>query len=83
MTPEQARPGRRVRVMEHHGLEERRGLMGTVVARYGGEEYVAVDVRLTDGQLRLFWQRDLEEIPPQRLGSARCSVGTLRVNGGL
>ena len=64
MTPEQARPGRRVRVMEHHIVEERRGLMGKVVARYGGEDYVAVDVRLTHGQYRLFWPRDLEEIPP-------------------
>jgi hypothetical protein len=54
--------GRRVRVMEHHRVEERRGLVGKVVARYGGEEYVAVDVRLADGQSRLFWPRDLEEI---------------------
>jgi hypothetical protein len=84
MTPEQARPGTRVRVMEHHRVQERRGLMGKVVARYGGEDYIAVDVRLTDGKYRLFWPRDLEEISsPQRLGGARCSVGTLRVNGGL
>jgi hypothetical protein len=62
MTPEQATPGMRVRVKEHHRVEERRGLMGKVVARYGGEEYVAVDVRLADGQYRLFWPRDLEEI---------------------
>jgi hypothetical protein len=62
MTPEQATPGRRVRVMDNHRVEERRGLMGKVVARYGGEEYVAVDVRLADGQYRLFWPRDLEEI---------------------
>jgi hypothetical protein len=68
MTPEQATPGMRVRVMEHHRVEERRGLMGKVVARYGGEEYVAVDVRLADGQYRLFWPRDLEEISsPQGL----------------
>jgi hypothetical protein len=66
MTPEQARPGMRVRVMEHHRVEERRGLMGKVVARYGGEEYVAVDVRLADGQYRLFWPRDLEEISSSR-----------------
>jgi hypothetical protein len=62
MTPEQARAGMRVRVMEHHRVEERRGLVGKVVARYGGEEYIAVDVRLADGQYRLFWPRDLEEI---------------------
>ena len=36
--------------------------MGRVVARYGGEDYVAVDVRLADGRYRLFWPRDLEEI---------------------
>ena len=53
----------RVRVMEHHRLKERRGLVGTVVARWGVGEYVAVDVRLADGQFRLFWPVDLEEIP--------------------
>jgi hypothetical protein len=62
MTAEQARRGMRVRVMEHHRVEERRGLVGKIVAHYGGEEYVAVDVRLADGQYRLFWPRDLEEI---------------------
>jgi hypothetical protein len=66
MTPEQALPGTRVRVTGHHRVEERRGLMGKVVARYGGERHVAVDVRLSDGECRLFWPRDLEEIsPPQ------------------
>jgi hypothetical protein len=63
MTPEQARPGMRVRVMEHHRVEGRRGLIGTVAARYGVGEHVAVDVRLADGQFRLFWPVDLEEIP--------------------
>jgi hypothetical protein len=50
--------------MEHHRLEERRGLMGTVVARYGGEEYLAVNVRLADGECRLFWPGDLKVISP-------------------
>jgi hypothetical protein len=40
--------------------------MGKVVARYGGKEYIAVDVRLADGQYRLFWPRDLEEISPPK-----------------
>ena len=62
MTPDQARPGTRVRVKEHHRVEERRGVVGTVVGRYGGEDYVAVDVRLAEGECRLFWPRDLEEI---------------------
>jgi hypothetical protein len=62
MTPEQARSGTRVRVMEHHRVQERRGLVGVVVALYGGEEYVAVDVRFADGECRLFWPHDLEEV---------------------
>jgi hypothetical protein len=66
MTPERARPGTRVRIMKHHRIEERRGLTGTVVARYGGEEHVAVDVCLADGRYGLFWPRDLEEIAPAR-----------------
>jgi hypothetical protein len=67
MTPEQAIRGMRVRVMDHHRVAERRGLLGKVVARYGGEDYIAVDVRLADGRRRLFWPRDLEEIssPPR------------------
>jgi hypothetical protein len=36
--------------------------MGKVVTRYGVEEHVAVEVRLAEGQYRLFWPRDLEEI---------------------
>jgi hypothetical protein len=82
MTAEQARPGTRVRVMEHHRVEGRRGLVGTVVDRYGGEEYVAVDVRLADGQLRLFWPRDLEEVSRLRHGGASGSVERLRVDSG-
>jgi hypothetical protein len=66
MTLEQARPGAWVKVMDNHRVEQRRGLVGTVLARYGGEEYIAVDVRLADGQCRLFWPRDLEEIPSSR-----------------
>jgi hypothetical protein len=64
MIPEQAHPGTRVGGMEHHGVAERRGLVGKVVALYGGEEYIAVNMRLADGQYRLFWPRDLEEISP-------------------
>ena len=66
MTPERARTGTRVRVMDHHRVEQRRGLVGTVVAVYGGENYVAVDVRLADGVRRLFWPRDLEEVSPPK-----------------
>jgi hypothetical protein len=84
VTPEQARRGTWVRVRDHHRVEERRGLVGRVVARYGGEDYIAVDVRLADGECRLFRPRDLEEIYPSSpgLGGASCSVGMLRVNSG-
>jgi hypothetical protein len=75
MTSEQARTGMRVRVMEHHRVDERRGLLGTVVARYGGEDYVAVDVRLADGECRLFWPRDLEEISPSPQARWRFLLG--------
>jgi hypothetical protein len=52
----------RVRVMYYHRVEQRRDLVGTVVARYGAEDYMAVDVHLDGGQYRLFWPSDLEEI---------------------
>ena len=82
MTSEQAQRGMRVRVMEHHRVEERRGLMGTVVAVYGGVDYIAVDVRLADGQYRLFWPGVLHHreaySPPQVLSGVsldtRCSA---------
>jgi hypothetical protein len=54
--------GVRVRVGEHHRIAERQGLVGMVVGRYGGDDYVAVDVRFPDGRHRLFWPGDLEEI---------------------
>ena len=62
MSPEEVRSGMRVRVMERYRVEQRRDLVGTVVARYGAEDYMAVDVHLDGGQYRLFWPSDLEEI---------------------
>jgi hypothetical protein len=58
--------GMKVRVCQDHRIPGRRGMVGEVVGRYGGEEYVAVDVRFPNGRHRLFWPSDLEEIfPPQ------------------
>jgi hypothetical protein len=51
-------------VREHHRIATRRGMVGTIVGRYGGEEHVAIDVRCSDGEHRLFWPYDLEEISP-------------------
>ena len=60
--PEEARVGMKVRVGESHRIAERRGMVGGIVGRYGGEEYMALDVRFPDGRHRLFWPGDLEEI---------------------
>jgi hypothetical protein len=62
--------GTKVRVRQEHRILERRGMVGKVVGRYGGEEYVAVDVRFSNGQRRLFWPSDLEAIasPKPSLG---------------
>ncbi len=61
---EQARLGTRVRVREHHRIEHRRGALGKVVGTYGGEEFTAVEVLFPNGQRRLFWPGDLEEVSP-------------------
>jgi hypothetical protein len=69
MSPEEARVGMTVRVCERHRIVERRGMVGRIVGYYGGEEYRAVDVRLSNGQHRLFWPADLEEIAPAQRSS--------------
>ena len=64
--PEEPCVGARVRVGERHRIAERRGMVGEVVGLYGGEEYVAVEVRFSDGECRLFWPGDLEEVSSAR-----------------
>ena len=66
MKPQDVREGMRVRVTDRHRIAERRGLVGKVVGRYGGEKHVAADVRFPDGRQRLFWPEDLEEISSSR-----------------
>jgi hypothetical protein len=56
----------RVRATDRHRIAERRGLLGNMVGRYGGEEHVVVDVRFADGRQRLFWPEDLEQISSPR-----------------
>ena len=60
--PRLPRHGARVRVRGYHALEWRRGLEGTVVGCYGGNEYVALEVLFADGERRMFWPSDLEEL---------------------
>jgi hypothetical protein len=52
--------GARVRVLETDRRAELRGMFGTIEHRFGRLEYLALDVRLDDGRLELFWPRGLE-----------------------
>ncbi len=67
MKPEEVRASMRVKVRERHRIEERRGLVGKVAGTYGGEEFTAIEVVFPNGQRRLFWSADLEEVssPPR------------------
>ena len=62
MRAEEACVGMKVRVCKEHRILEQRGMVGRVVGRYGGAEFVAVDVRFPDTEHQLFWPEDLEEI---------------------
>jgi len=66
MKPERVFIGTTVRVREHHRVAERRGMVGRITDHYGGDGYMAVDVRFSGGQRRLFWPEDLEEISSPR-----------------
>jgi hypothetical protein len=52
--------GARVRVLETDRRPELRGMLGTIEHRFGHPAYVALDVRLDDGQMELFWAHGLE-----------------------
>jgi hypothetical protein len=52
--------GARVRVLETHRRPELRGMFGTIEHRFEHPEYLALDVRLDDGRLELFWAHGLE-----------------------
>ena len=52
--------GTRVKVLETDRRPELRRMFGTIEHRFGHPEYLALDVRLDDGQLELFWAHNLE-----------------------
>jgi hypothetical protein len=62
MRSEEARIGARVRVSESGRRSEWRELTGTVSAKWGNPEYLALDVRMDEGRMQLFWHHELEEI---------------------
>ena len=63
MRSEQARIGARVRVVEPGVRSEWRGLTGRIRGKWGHPEYLALDVRMEDGRLQLFWHHEVEEVP--------------------
>jgi hypothetical protein len=63
---EQARIGARVMVGEAGLRSEWRGLTGRIRGMWGHPEYLALDVRMEDGRLQLFWHYELEEVPERR-----------------
>jgi hypothetical protein len=52
--------GARVRVIETDRRAELRGMFGTIEHRFGHPEHMALDVRLDDGRLELFWAYGVE-----------------------
>jgi hypothetical protein len=52
--------GARIRVLETDRRPQLRGMFGTIEHRFGHPEYLALDVRLDDGRLELFWPHGLE-----------------------
>ena len=60
MQSHEALIGTRVRVSETDRRPELRGMLGKIEHRWGHPEYLALDVRLDDGQLELFWAHGLQ-----------------------
>ena len=60
MQSHEALIGARVRVLETDRSAKLRGMYGTIEERFGHSDYVALDVRLDDGRLELFWAHGLE-----------------------
>jgi hypothetical protein len=75
MKLEEVRAGMPVKVRDDHRIEVRRGLLGKVVSIYGGEEFTAVEVLFSDGQRRLFWPTDLEEVSSSQPSWRRSLLG--------
>lgn len=61
LNSEEARIGMEVRVRDDHANPDLRGLIGTVEHVWGHPSYVAVDVRMANGHLGLFWYYQLEK----------------------
>jgi len=56
------RTGITVRVKEGHWKSRFSGMRGTVEHRWGHPDHPALDVRLEDGRLELFWFHELDKV---------------------
>jgi hypothetical protein len=56
----EAQPGVTVRVKQAHWKSKYSGMRGTVEHRWGHPDHPALDVRLEDGRLELFWFHELD-----------------------
>jgi hypothetical protein len=61
VTCDEAQVGMRVIVRESFHRADLEGKEGTIRARWGDPDHVALDVVLDDGRLQLFWYHELEE----------------------
>jgi hypothetical protein len=59
--PQEPQPGMKVQVNDGLWRSEFAGMLGTVEHRWGNPDYPALDVRLEDGTLALFWFHELDE----------------------
>ena len=57
----EARTGITVRVKQQHWKSKFGGMRGTVETCFGHPDFVALDVRLDDGRVELFWHHQLEK----------------------
>ena len=55
------RLGMKVRIQRGIWRSEFAGMLGTVEHRWGNPDHPALDVRLEDGRLVLFWFHELDE----------------------
>ena len=62
MQSQEALIGMLVRVKEDYRKPELEGMLGVIKARWGGPNYVALDVCLEDGRSELFWFNQLDSV---------------------
>jgi hypothetical protein len=58
----EVRPGMKVQVKEGHWKTQFVGMSGVIEQRWGHPDLPALDVRLEDGRLELFWSYELDKV---------------------